>query len=129
MKNALLAIALLSLAACNSHEPAATTSSQTAAPAPGGAGDAARGKQLIAQYGCQTCHVVPGVEGLGGTMGPSLQGFGTHPQIVRKVPNDQTTLAAFLQNPQAVDPQTAMPNLGISAADARDLAAFLHTLK
>lgn len=129
MKNALLTFALLTAAACNSHEPAVTTSSQTAAPAPGGAGDAAHGKQLVTQYGCQTCHVVPGVDGLGGTMGPSLQGFASRPKIVNKLPNDATTLSAFLQNPQALDAQTAMPNLGISASDARDLAAYLGTLK
>jgi cytochrome c1 len=34
----------------------------------------------------------------------------------------------WLQNPQAIDPQSAMPDLGVKEKDARDIAAFLYTL-
>ena len=35
----------------------------------------------------------------------------------------------WLQNPPAVDPLTAMPNLGITEAEARDIAGYLYTLR
>lgn len=34
----------------------------------------------------------------------------------------------WLQNPKAIDEKTAMPNLGVTPADARDIAGFLYTL-
>jgi cytochrome c len=38
-------------------------------------------------------------------------------------------MVRWIQNPQTVDDKTAMPNLGVSARDARDIAAYLYTLK
>jgi cytochrome c1 len=38
-------------------------------------------------------------------------------------------MARWLRAPQALAPLTAMPNLGMSERDARDIAAFLATLK
>jgi cytochrome c1 len=35
----------------------------------------------------------------------------------------------WIQNPQAVDQKTAMPNLGVTDAEARDVAAYLYTLR
>ena len=37
-------------------------------------------------------------------------------------------LAAWIRDPQAVDPETAMPNMQVDARDARDIAAYLGTL-
>jgi cytochrome c1 len=34
-----------------------------------------------------------------------------------------------VQHPHAVDPQTAMPEVGVTDEDARDLAAYLETLR
>ena len=37
--------------------------------------------------------------------------------------------AACAQNPQAMDPTNAMPNLGVTPDDSRDMTAFLYTLE
>jgi cytochrome c len=35
----------------------------------------------------------------------------------------------WLENPPAVDSKTAMPNMGVTGRDARDIAAYLYTLR
>jgi hypothetical protein len=35
----------------------------------------------------------------------------------------------WLRDPQEVNPRSAMPDLGVSERDARDIAAYLYTLK
>jgi cytochrome c1 len=35
----------------------------------------------------------------------------------------------WLRDPHAVDPLTAMPNLGVGEQDARDITSYLYTLK
>jgi cytochrome c len=34
-----------------------------------------------------------------------------------------------VRDPKAVKPQTAMPDMGVSETDARDIAAYLATLR
>jgi cytochrome c len=92
-------------------------------------GDANRGKQLVAKYGCPACHIIPNVEGPKGMVGPPLAHLASRPLIGGKLENTPQNLAKWLQNPQAIDPNNAMPNLGITPLDARDLTAFLRTLK
>ena len=96
-------------------------------PAP--AGDAARGKTLIEQYNCTACHIIPGIEGSRGMIGPSLAHVGTRAMIAEKHQNTPETMAKWIQNPQSFDPGNTMPALGIGEADARDIAAYLATLK
>jgi cytochrome c1 len=38
-------------------------------------------------------------------------------------------MIAWLQNPQAIVPGNAMPNMGLSEPDARDITAYLYTLR
>jgi hypothetical protein len=38
-------------------------------------------------------------------------------------------MAAFIRAPQLADPRTAMPDLGIGEDHARDMVAYLYTLK
>lgn len=35
----------------------------------------------------------------------------------------------WIENPSAIDPKTAMPNMGVTVRDARDIAAYLYTLR
>jgi cytochrome c1 len=37
-------------------------------------------------------------------------------------------LIRWIQDPPSIDPKTAMPNVRVTEADARDIAAFLYTL-
>ena len=94
-----------------------------------GGGDAARGKQLIEKYGCAACHVIPQIEGPKGMVGPPLTHLAARQFIGGKLPNTPENLTRWLQNPQAVDPQNAMPNLGLTPDQSRDITAFLYTLK
>lgn len=83
----------------------------------------------MATYQCGSCHVVPGVPAADGRIGPTLAGFGSRSYIAGEAPNGPATLPRFLQSPPAVVPNTTMPALGVSAADARDMAAYLLSLR
>jgi cytochrome c1 len=91
-------------------------------------GDPDRGKQLISDYGCGSCHVVPGVPGAGGLVGPPLTDFGRRSYIAGVLPNNAANLQHWIRDPQGVVPGNAMPDLGVSGVDARDIAAYLLTL-
>ena len=116
-----IAVLLLLLAACQRYEKA-----QIAAET---GGDIARGKQLVQQYGCTSCHDIPNVSGPRGMVGPPLTHIASRQFIGGKLPNTPENLMRWLQNPQAVDPANAMPNLGLTADQSRDITAFLYTLK
>lgn len=92
-------------------------------------GNAGRGKQAMQTYGCGSCHAIPGVTGAHGNVGPPLSGISERSYIAGKLPNDPGNMIYWLQNPQAVWPGNAMPNLGVSDQDARDIAAYLYTVK
>ena len=83
----------------------------------------------MAKYACNSCHVIPGVEGPRGSVGPSLDHLAGRLTIGGKLANTPENVAKWLQNPQAVDPDNTMPNLGITAQESQDLAAFLATLR
>lgn len=91
-------------------------------------GDVARGAALINTYGCGACHVIPGVEGANGTVGPPLTDWAERRYIAGALPNTAPNLVAWIMQPQAVEPGTAMPNMGVTPAEARDIAAYLYTL-
>ena len=99
-------------------------------PPPAASGDAARGRQLVAQYACNVCHVVPSTQGPQGSLGPSLAGVASRPSISNgTVENTPDHLRQFIQNPASLNPQSSMPPIGMPDGDARDLAAFLLTLR
>ena len=126
MKRAAVVLLLLLTVACNRAESPKATA--TTAPPP--IGNAERGKLLAAQYGCNVCHIVPGVEGPQGTLGPSLEGVASRPAIsYNAVQNTPDNLVKYIQNPPAMNPQSTMPALGIVDADVKDIAAYLLTLK
>jgi cytochrome c1 len=87
-----------------------------------------RGATLIARYGCGSCHTIPGIDRANGLVGPPLTHFGSRSYIAGKLVNNADNLQHWIADPQAVEPGTAMPDLGVSAIDARDIAAYLHTL-
>ena len=62
-------------------------------------------------------------------VGPPLAHIGSRTSIGGRFPNTAETMARWLQNPQAMAPESAMPNLGVSASDSRDIAAYLETLR
>lgn len=92
-------------------------------------GDAAHGKQLIQGYGCGACHIVPGVHGAHGLVGPPLLYFSQRTMIAGELPNTPENLVRWIEHPRSVEPKTAMPDLGLSSDQAYDIAAYLYTLR
>ena len=111
-----LALLLIVFAACAKRES-------------GIPGNADHGKELIAQYGCTACHQIPGIKGPRGMVGPSLEHVASRTYVAGKFQNSPATMTKWLQNPQAMDPNNAMPNLGVTPKDAEDITAYLYTLK
>jgi mono/diheme cytochrome c family protein len=97
--------------------------------APAGAPDPERGRLAITQYACTTCHAIPGVVGPDAPVGPPLQRIGTRKFISGGLPNTPENMARWLRAPQEVNPDSAMPDLGVSERDAIDMAAYLETLR
>ncbi|MBV0911190.1 c-type cytochrome [Anianabacter salinae] len=91
-------------------------------------GDAGRGRRLMTEYGCGACHLIPGVAGARGTVGPSLHNLVGRAYIAGVLTNTPGDLSRWLMNPPLFSPQTAMPDLGVEEADAADMAAYLLTL-
>lgn len=85
-----------------------------------------RGRVLIQDYGCGSCHRIPGILNANGRVGPNLEDLGGQVYIGGQLPNAPEHLAAWIRNPQRFAPGTAMPNLGVTEADAWDIAAYLY---
>ena len=79
------------------------------------------------QYGCGSCHVIPGIRQAVGTVGPPLGGFAGRAYIAGEIPNRANNLIKSIRTPQEVDPGTAMLDLGVDEQSARDMAAYLYT--
>ncbi len=92
-------------------------------------GDAGRGLRLLRQFGCASCHVIPGVSAGMGRAAPSLEGIGRRVYLAGILPNSPANLAAWIRSPRSFDPLTAMPDLGVSESQARDMAAYLGSLR
>ena len=120
-----LALALALLAGCEGGGPSAIE--RKAAEMTGG--EPSRGKDVIRRYGCSTCHVIPGVEGARGQVGPSLEGIAARAYLAGKLPNTPANMIKWIREPQDVQPGTAMPELGVTEQDGKDIAAYLYTLR
>lgn len=100
-----------------------------AEPAAASTPDAQRGRKAINQYACVTCHEIPGIVGANAPVGPPLKEIATRGFIAGVLPNTPENMLRWLRHPQAVNPRSAMPDLGVTERDARDIAAYLSTLK
>jgi mono/diheme cytochrome c family protein len=79
----------------------------------------ARGQGLFREkYGCQSCHIVGGS---GGYVGPPLDKTGDRLQ--------PGWIYRWLLNPQKYKPETLEPRSGMSEAEAKDITAYLISLK
>ena len=92
-------------------------------------GDAQNGKAAIDHYGCASCHTIPGIRGADGLVGPPLNQIASRVYIGGVLTNTPDNMLRWLRDPPAVDPKTAMPNVHLTDSDARDVAAYLYTLK
>jgi cytochrome c1 len=92
-------------------------------------GSPAQGAELISQFGCGSCHTIPGISDADGLVGPPLIHWGGRQIIAGQVPNNADNLIRWIMNPQSIEPGTAMPNLNVTEEQARDIAAYLFTLR
>lgn len=92
-------------------------------------GDAARGVNVIKVKNCGSCHEIPGINGAQGLVGPPLAHYSRRTYVGGEVANEPANLIKWLMSPQSIEPQTAMPNLGLTEQEARDTAAYLYTLR
>lgn len=117
-RSTLLAAALL-LAACgDSTAPARTIAGA----------DPGRGLAVVQRVGCAACHEISGIDWPQGAAGPSLKGFGASPMIAGRFPNQPDVLIAWLIDAPSLAPETGMPPMPLTEAEARDVAAWLYTL-
>jgi cytochrome c2 len=90
-------------------------------------GDPNRGAELIRHYGCGSCHTIPGIRRADGNVGPPLQQLRKRVYIAGVIANTPDNLMRWIQHPQAVAPRTAMPEMGVTPEQARDIAAYLYS--
>jgi cytochrome c2 len=92
-------------------------------------GDTRHGAALIRELGCGSCHVVPGIENASGAVGPPLIQIGRRIYLAGLLRNTPPNMVRWLRNPQQVLPGNAMPDMGLTEPDAKDVAAYLYTLR
>ncbi|WP_165491729.1 c-type cytochrome [Egibacter rhizosphaerae] len=94
-------------------------------------GDAAlaeRGEEALIEYGCLSCHAIDDLPGPQGGVGPPLDGIAERRVIAGELPNTRENLAAWIANPQEIDPGNVMPDVGVSDDDAEAIAEYLQSL-
>jgi cytochrome c len=111
---ALLAALIIATSCSTSGSPEQKAGSQRSAP------------DLMIQYGCPTCHVVPNVSGAVGKVGPSLASLSQRSYLAGSLPNTPENLVQWIMHPQHFRPGTAMPEMGVNDAEARRIARFLE---
>ena len=92
-------------------------------------GDPERGRQVLQAYGCGSCHTIPGVAGATGRVAPPLNDWGTRTTILGLVPNTPEQLIQWIRAPETLRSGTTMLNVGVTEEDARQMAAYLYTLR
>ncbi len=92
-------------------------------------GDPDRGHDLVESHHCGACHTIPGVTGANGVVAAPLTQFAFRTYISGELPNTPDNLVRWVRDPRSIEPKTAMPNLGLNETEARDVAAFLYTLR
>jgi mono/diheme cytochrome c family protein len=81
---------------------------------------AAQGEKLYwEKYPCFTCHQIQG-KAVGAAVGPDLT------DVWKRLNPDW--IVQWIKNPQAFEPATIMPNLGLSDAEATAIVAYLEGL-
>ena len=121
----LLAAVLCTSSACDRLSPSDVERAATLT----SGGDARLGQTQIRKYGCNTCHQISGVPGARGLVGPSLDGIDQRYYIAGELPNTPDNLMLWIEHPHQVEPHTAMPEMGVTEQDSRDIAAYLYTLR
>src|SRR3954447_11287145 len=92
-------------------------------------GNTANAPRIAVANGCAGCHVIPGVPGARGLVGPPLIGLADRVYIAGEFANTTDNMIRWIRDARGMNPHTAMPSTFISEQDARDLAAYLYALR
>jgi cytochrome c len=92
-------------------------------------GDRKQGAIEIGRSGCGSCHTIPGIQNADGLVGPPLKHFARRTIVAGVLPNTPENLVRWLRYPQQVTPGNAMPDENLSDQQARDIAAYLYSLR
>jgi cytochrome c2 len=103
--------------ACSPHAPPAVE------------GDPEAGRLLLRQFGCGSCHRIPGVATAKGDVGPPLDGIGARAYLAGRLPNTPANMRRWIIDPRSIDAGTAMPDVGLTDEHARDIVAYLYRLR
>jgi cytochrome c1 len=92
-------------------------------------GDPGKGMIAIDKYGCAGCHTIPGVAGADATVGPPLTNIASRSVLGGHLTNTPDNMMLWIKHPQQIDPKNVMPDMGVTDQDARDITAYLYTLR
>jgi cytochrome c len=115
-------LALVLLGGCGRSDVEETAAAMTG-------GDPDRGVLLLQKYGCGACHSIPDVRGARGMVGPPLEAIASRSYLAGRLPNTPENLIRWIRDPQGIEPGNAMPDVGVTEQDGRDIAAYLYTLR
>jgi mono/diheme cytochrome c family protein len=94
---------------------------------PGARADVRQGAIALHNYGCGACHIIPGVAGAYGVVGPPLVDMGERVYIGRGLPNAAENMIRWIRAPQEIAPRSAMPDMRVTVADAKSMTAYLYS--
>lgn len=123
MKRLPFVLLVVLLAACSRNEREHAATRMT------GGGIPERGQRAIEKYGCGSCHAIPGVSGADSVVAPPLTSIGSRMYLAGHIQNTPENMMQWIRHPQQHEPKTVMPNMGVTESDARDIAAYLYTLR
>jgi cytochrome c2 len=118
----MVAVTLLALTACEPSGAIKLWASETTG------GNSERGKDAIGKHGCAACHTIDGISSEA-MVGPPLTRMAARSYLAGNMQNNAANLIRFIQHPRAVHNDTAMPEMGLTDEEARDIAAYLYTYK
>ena len=95
-------------------------------PRSGSEKEISNGRRLIANYGCGSCHIIPGMPGANSMAAPPLRCFYPRIYIAGRLPNTKENLVKWIEKPQQIEPGTVMPDLGVTDEEASDIAPYLY---
>jgi cytochrome c len=87
------------------------------------------GRLAAERLQCGACHLIPGVAGARGKVGPPLDQYGRRVYIAGKFPMDEALLARWIADAPSLSPGTAMPKIEMTPAEASAISAYLFSLR
>jgi cytochrome c oxidase subunit 2 len=88
-----------------------------------------RGQNVFMSSACNLCHAIAGTDA-SATAGPDLTHVGSRRMIASgALPNTDTNMRAWIENPQRIKPGSQMPVVSLSPQNLDALAAYMRALQ